>query len=138
MPPVRWPWATGGPVRAFLESALGTAEHKAAAFGERAAATAELVSAQKLAVVAASAATLAGGVKAVDQFAHHQGPSQPTPPSEQVEAKPVKEEVPIQPAPAPPPPERPPGQTISEPARPRPPRPSRSRHPHHRRTRPAS
>jgi hypothetical protein len=125
-------------VRAFLESALGTAEHKAAAFGERAAATAELVSAQKLAVVAASAATLAGGVKAVDQFAHHQGPSQPTPPSEQVEAKPVKEEVPIQPAPAPPPPERPPGQTISEPARPRPPRPSRCRHPHHRRTRPAS
>jgi len=50
-----------GPVRAFLESVAGAAQERAAALGERAHATAELVSAQKAAAVAASAAALAGG-----------------------------------------------------------------------------
>ena len=50
-----------GPVRAFLESALGAAQDRAAAIGERAHQSAEMVSAQKAAAVAASAAALAGG-----------------------------------------------------------------------------
>ena len=50
-----------GPVRAFLESALGAAQDRAAALGERTHQAAEMVSAQKAAAVAASAAALAGG-----------------------------------------------------------------------------
>ena len=87
----------GGPLRAFVESALGAAQHKAAALGERAHAAAELVGAQKVAAVTASAVALAGGGTAVDQSADREGTAQP--PSGQVEAKPVKEEAPIGPAP---------------------------------------
>ena len=50
-----------GPVRAFLESALGAAQDRAAALGERTHQAAEMMSAQKAAAVAASAAALAGG-----------------------------------------------------------------------------
>ena len=50
-----------GPLRAFLESALGAAQDRAAALGERTHQAAEMVSAQKAAAVAASAAALAGG-----------------------------------------------------------------------------
>jgi RNA polymerase sigma factor (sigma-70 family) len=60
------------------EALLGAAQHKTTAVGERAYAAAELVSAQKVAAVAASAAALAGGGVAVDQFANHQGPPRPT------------------------------------------------------------
>ena len=88
-----------GPLRGVVESIVGAAQHKAAAFGERAQAAAELVGAQKVAAVAASAAALAGGGTAVDQFANHQGPPRPAPPAERVEAKPVKEEVALPPAP---------------------------------------
>jgi RNA polymerase sigma factor (sigma-70 family) len=64
----------GGPLRNLFESVLGAAQHKTAAFGDRVHAAAELATGQKLAVVAASAAALAGGGTAVDQFANHQGP----------------------------------------------------------------
>jgi Putative zinc-finger len=50
-----------GPVRAFLESALGAAQDRAVAIGERGHQAAEMMSAQKTAAVAASAAALAGG-----------------------------------------------------------------------------
>ncbi|HEY7077252.1 MAG TPA: sigma-70 family RNA polymerase sigma factor [Solirubrobacteraceae bacterium] len=74
----------GGRVRAWLESMVGAAQHKAAAMGDRAHAVAELATGQKVAAVAASAAALAGGGTAVDEFANHQGP--PLPAIEQAEA----------------------------------------------------
>jgi len=49
----------------------GAAQHTAAALGEWAHAAAELATGQKVAAVAASAAALAGGGTAVDQFANH-------------------------------------------------------------------
>jgi hypothetical protein len=97
----------GGPFRNLVESIAGAAQQKAAVLGDRAGAVAELATGQKIAAVAASAAALAGGGTAVDQFAGHRGPPQPAPAAEQIEAKPVKEEVaveqPAAPAPAPPP-----------------------------------
>jgi RNA polymerase sigma factor (sigma-70 family) len=93
--------ADPGPLRGVLESVLGAAQHKAALFGERAQTAAELVSAQKVAAVAASAAALAGGGTAVDQFANHRGPPQPRVAAKQAAAEPVKEEVPVEPDPAP-------------------------------------
>jgi anti-sigma factor RsiW len=89
----------GGSLRSLLESIAGAAQQKAAVVGERAGAVSELATGQKIAAVAASAAALAGGGTAVDQFAGHQGPPQP-PPAEQVEANPVKEEAPVEPPPA--------------------------------------
>src|SRR4051794_12096712 len=50
-----------GPVRGWLESLLGAAQHKAAAVGERAHAATELAAGPKIAAVAASAAALGGG-----------------------------------------------------------------------------
>ena len=50
-----------GPLRGLLESLTGAAQHKTAALGERAHQAAELISGQKVAAVAASAAALAGG-----------------------------------------------------------------------------
>jgi hypothetical protein len=92
----------GGPLRSLVESIVGAAQQKAAVVGERAGAVAELATGQKIAAVAASAAAVAGGGTAVDQFAGHQGPPQPAPAAEQVEATPVKEEVPVEQAPTPP------------------------------------
>jgi RNA polymerase sigma factor (sigma-70 family) len=92
----------GGTLRNLFESIAGAAQQKAAVIGDRAGAVAELATGQKIAAVAASAAALAGGGTAVDHFAGHQGPPQPPPAAEQVEAKPVKEEVPVEPPPAPP------------------------------------
>jgi len=92
----------GGPLRNLVESIVGAAQQKAAVVGERAGAVAELATGQKIAAVAASAAALAGGGTAVDRFAGHQGPPQPAPAAEQVEATPVKEEVPVEQAPTPP------------------------------------
>jgi outer membrane biosynthesis protein TonB len=89
----------GGPLRSLLETVLGAAQQKSAALGERIHTAAELATGQKLAAVAASAAALAGGGTAVDQFANHQGPPQPRP--EHVEAAAVKDEAPAQPAPQP-------------------------------------
>jgi RNA polymerase sigma factor (sigma-70 family) len=103
----------GGPLRGLFESMAGAAQHKAAAFGERAQAAAELATGQKLAAVAASAAALAGGGTAIDEFANHQGPPRPEP-VQQVEAAPVKEEVAEEPPV--PPPETPPAEVAPEPA----------------------
>jgi RNA polymerase sigma factor (sigma-70 family) len=114
-----------GPLRSFFESMLGAAQHKAAAFGERAHTAAELATGQKVAAVAASAAALAGGGAAVDQFANHRRPPPPTRPAEQVETKPVTEEVPVEPAPqsAPPVAEQSPAQPAPAPAPDPPPAP---------------
>jgi RNA polymerase sigma factor (sigma-70 family) len=79
----------GGPLRSLVESVVGAAQQKAAVVSDRAGAVAELATGQKIAAVAASAAALAGGGTAVDQFAGHQGPPQPTPSAEQGEVKPV-------------------------------------------------
>jgi len=80
----------GGPLRSLLESVVG--------LGDRFHSAAELATGQKLAAVAASAAALAGGGTAIDEFANHQGPPLPAP-VPQVEAQPVKEETPVEPAP---------------------------------------
>ena len=100
VPPAAFLAATdGSPLRNLLESALGLAQHKTATMGERLHAAAELATGQKVAAVAASAAALAGGGTALDEFANHQGPPQPTP-AERVEAEPVKEEqAPVEPSP---------------------------------------
>ena len=60
-----------GPLRSFVESLLGAAQHKTAAMGDRLHAAAELATGQKVAAVAASAAALAGGGTALDEFANH-------------------------------------------------------------------
>jgi RNA polymerase sigma factor (sigma-70 family) len=77
----------GGPVRNLIESVAG--------LGDRLHAAAELATGQKIAAVAASAAALAGGGSAIDEFANHQGPPLPEP-VEQVEARPVEEAAPIE------------------------------------------
>jgi hypothetical protein len=87
-----------GPLRNLFEAVAGTAQHKTAAMGERLHAATELATGQKLAAVAASAAALAGGGSAIDEFANHRGPPRPEP-VQRVEPKPVKEELPVEPAP---------------------------------------
>jgi len=82
----------GGTFRSLFESAVGAAQHKAAAFGDRMHAAAELATGQKVAAVAASAAALAGGGTAVDRFANHRGPPARAP-AERVQREPVKEEL---------------------------------------------
>ena len=114
LPPAALLASDGGPVRNLFESVLGAAQHKTAAMGDRLHAAAELATGQKVAAVAASAAALAGGGTAVDEFANHQGP--PVTTTEQVEAKPVKEEVPIVPSPAPAPAPTEPDPAGSDPA----------------------
>ena len=94
--------STASGPRGLWESLLGAAQHKAAALGERTHAAVELATGQKVAAVAASAAALAGGGTAVDQFARHE-PPRPAPAAQTVEAEPVKDEVPVDPAPEPPP-----------------------------------
>ena len=93
--------AGAGAVRGALESLVGAAQHKAAAVGERAHAAVELATGQKVAAMAASAAALAGGGTAVDQFAGHE-PPRPPPSAQTVDAEPVKDEIAVDPAPAPP------------------------------------
>jgi len=90
--------ADTSPIRSLLESALGAAQHKAAAVGDRLHAAAELATGQKLAAVAASAAALAGGGTAVDEFANHHVRPEPA-----AEAPAPRAAPPEQPAPAPPP-----------------------------------
>ena len=108
------------PVRSLLESIVGAAQHRTAAIGERMHAAAELATGQKVAAVAASAAALAGGGTALDEFANHRGPPRPVT-VEQAVAEPVKEEIPLDAAPVPPAPAEPPA---SEPAPAPPPAPS--------------
>ena len=101
----------GGPIRSLaesafaaaqqkLESAIGAAQTKAAAVGDRVHAAAELATGQKVAAVAASAAALAGGGTAIDEFANHEDPPLPAP-MQEVEAQPVTEEGPVEPTPPP-------------------------------------
>jgi RNA polymerase sigma factor (sigma-70 family) len=110
----------GGPLRSLVESVVG--------LGDRFHTAAELATGQKVAAVAASAAALAGGGTAIDEFANHQGPPLPVP-APQVNAQPVKEEVTVEPAPpaadAPPtePAPEPAGPPAPEPAPPPPPPP---------------
>jgi RNA polymerase sigma factor (sigma-70 family) len=91
--------STASGPRGLWESLLGAAQHKAAALGERTHAAVELATGQKVAAVAASAAALAGGGTAVDQFARHQPPR----PAPAAQTEPVKDEVAVDPAPEPPP-----------------------------------
>jgi RNA polymerase sigma factor (sigma-70 family) len=69
--------ALGNSLQQKAEALLGATQHKAATLGERAHAAVELAAGQKVAALAASAAALAGGGAAVDQFANHQGPPRP-------------------------------------------------------------
>jgi RNA polymerase sigma factor (sigma-70 family) len=109
----------GEPLRSVFEAIVGAAQHKTAAMGERLHAAAELVTGQKLAAVAASAAALAGGGTAVDQFANHQGASRTAQVRERYHARaaeqPQATEAPTDPSP-PLPPSDPPPPTNTEPA----------------------
>jgi hypothetical protein len=112
----------GGPLRSLVESVAG--------LGDRFHGAAELAGGQKIAAVAASAAALAGGGTAIDEFANHQGPPLPEP-VQQVEAQPINE-APTEPAPPaaelPPAEEAPPADVppapTPEPATPPPPDPA--------------
>jgi RNA polymerase sigma factor (sigma-70 family) len=129
----------GGSVRGFVESVIGAAQHKTAAMGDRLHAAAELATGQKVAAIAASAAALAGGGTAIDQFANHDraaraaqvaqetpvdpprdtpaDPSVPTPaPPSDIPATPPPADPapPAAPAPAPPPPPPPPPNPANE------------------------
>ena len=99
----------GGPLRSLLESLVGAAEHKTAAMGERLHAAAELATGQKVAAVAASAAALAGGGTAIDEFAnHYPGPrpaqvdAVPEAPTDEARGDPLPAPPPLPPAAAPP------------------------------------
>jgi RNA polymerase sigma factor (sigma-70 family) len=81
------------------DALLAATHHKAATIGERAQTAAELVTGQKVAALAASAAALAGGGTAVDQLANHHGPPRPTAAIERQASEPPAGE---QPAAAPP------------------------------------
>jgi len=97
----------GGPLRGLAESLLGAAQHKTAMVGERLHAAAELATGQKLAVVAASAAALAGGGTAIDEVANHGPPraAEVQPPEPDARTSPE----PLDPAPPPVPPPLAPG-----------------------------
>ena len=114
----------GGPIRNFVESLVGAAQHKTAAIGDRLHAAAELATGQKVAAMAASAAALAGGGTAIDEFGNHdraaraaqvtqEQPPEPPPqapddPSVPVPAPPdTTSGQPAAPDPAPPPPAEP-------------------------------
>jgi RNA polymerase sigma factor (sigma-70 family) len=104
----------GGTLRGALESLLGS-------LGERAHAAAELVTGQKAAALAASAAVLAGGGAGLGQLASHPDPPH-TRPVPHVRAKPGKEEravpAPVPAAPSPPTPSPTPGRAERPPAAP--------------------
>ena len=123
----------GGPIRSVLESLVGAAQHKTAAIGDRLHAAAELATGQKLAAVAASAAALAGGGTALDEFANHDRAARaaqvaqegsPEPPADQPKdpSVPVPTAPPAAIAPEPPsePPAEPPPPAEPEPAPPPP------------------
>jgi RNA polymerase sigma factor (sigma-70 family) len=80
LPPALAAGGDGGATRSLLESAVGTVQERAAAWGERAHSAAELVSGHKVAAVAASAAALAGGGATVDRVTDR--PPAPPPPAQ--------------------------------------------------------
>ena len=88
-----------GALQQKTEAAAGYAQLKTAAMSDRLHAAAELATGQKLAAVAASAAALAGGGTAIDEFANHRVPTGPA----QAAAPDPRAAPPEQPAPAPPP-----------------------------------
>jgi RNA polymerase sigma factor (sigma-70 family) len=87
----------GGGLRGLLEAFVGSAQHKAAALGERAHAAAELAAGQKIAAVAASAAALAGGGAAVEQLTTPEHRPVPIP----AEVRPAAAAAPLPELPAP-------------------------------------
>ena len=113
VPPVALAADGGGPLRSLLESVVGAAQHKTAAMGERLHAAAELATGQKLAAMAASAAALAGGGTAIDEFANHERAAR----AAQVAQRPTEGPAPEAPDPSPPPvvPPEPPPEATSEP-----------------------
>jgi outer membrane biosynthesis protein TonB len=123
-PPAALAAADGsGPLRNLVESVVGAAQDKSVLLGERFHAAAELATGQKIAAVAASAAALAGGGTAIDEFANHQGPRRPEP-AQQVEAEPVKEETAEEPPPPDPSTEAAPPDAAPSPAPAAPPAPA--------------
>jgi RNA polymerase sigma factor (sigma-70 family) len=106
--------AQHGPLRDWVESLVGAAQHKVAALGERAHSAGELATGQKIAAVAASAAALGGG--GADHLkSHHSAHAG-------ARAAEVRKHTDARPAatPAPPPPVRAPEQQAGPPAPPPP------------------
>jgi RNA polymerase sigma factor (sigma-70 family) len=128
LPPIAFGSADGGPLRALVEAAVGAAQHKTAAMGDRLHAAAELATGQKAAAVAASAAALAGGGTALDELSDRPPRLHPAQVQQETQA-PVKEELPLEtpaaPAPPAPPAEQPQPEPppAPEPAEPPPPEP---------------
>jgi Putative zinc-finger len=106
----------GGSARAWLESLLGAAQHKAASLGERIHSATELATGHKVAAVAASAAALASGGVSADRdhdrkpaaaeraAATHRVKKEPTRRVPVPVAPPEPPRAAPRPAPAPPPP----------------------------------
>jgi RNA polymerase sigma factor (sigma-70 family) len=120
-----------------LDSAIGAAQGRASAMGERLHAAAELATGQKVAAVAASAAALAGGGAAIDQFGNRHAAPRAAQEVDERAREPVRAEPPVEtppassepaapPEPAPPPPPQPtPAAEPAPPPAPPPPDPAR-------------
>jgi len=96
-----------GAVQQKAEALLAATHHKAAVLSERAQTAAELVTGQKVAALAASAAALAGGGTAVDQLANHRGPPRHAATARQAQTPAPGEQQPTAPPPTSPPPSTP-------------------------------
>jgi RNA polymerase sigma factor (sigma-70 family) len=110
----------------LLQTLLHTANAKTAALAERAHTAAELVTGQKVAALAASAAALAGGGTAVDQLANQHRPPRPAAHAVQVAPPPGETTLAADPPPPSPPPvtlEEQPGADLPAPPEPPPPPP---------------
>jgi RNA polymerase sigma factor (sigma-70 family) len=130
VPPAALVVAGAGPLRTWLDSAIGGAQQKveavlgatqqkAVALGDRAHTLGELAAGQKVAAVAASAVAVAGGGTAVEHLAVDRDPLRAGRHERQdarrAKAKPVKEEVPIRVAQAPAPDPQPAPQPAPDP-----------------------
>ena len=96
-----------GAVQQKAEALLAATHHKAAVLSERAQTAAELVTGQKVAALAASAAAFAGGGTAVNQLANHHGAPRHAATARQVQTPAADEQQPTAPLPTSPPPSTP-------------------------------
>jgi RNA polymerase sigma factor (sigma-70 family) len=90
-----------GAVQQKAEALVAATHHKTAALSERAQTAAEILTGQKVAALAASAAALAGGGTAVDQLADHRGPPHLKPRHHAVASRAAQREAPKPPPPTP-------------------------------------
>jgi RNA polymerase sigma factor (sigma-70 family) len=85
----------------WLQALVNTAHHKAVGLAERVHTAAELVTGQKVAALAATAAAVAGGGTAMDQLANHHGPPVGPPAAPRSATTPDSSTTPTPPTPSP-------------------------------------